>query len=331
MQVESVNAVEDSSIQDKEIPKVSVCVVAYNQEKYIAKCLQSILDQKTNFKFEVIVGDDASKDKTAEIINLYQKKHPEIFTAIIRNENIGATANVFSIYAMARGKYIAHMDGDDFALPGKLQRQFDALEANPSCTICSHDIVRIEDGKEYFKPAFSTEGVLIKSLADLYRRLPFFAHSSKMFLNNKNYNYFSQFDVNAIDFEIHIEQARHGDIIHICDFLGGYNAFVGISYTDGVINPALPAAKRRVFEYAINNGCKGLARKEIVKLYAKSILSFAYQSARLGNFVQCRAFALESMRIKLNSPLQFLILFASYFPRLCNISANIYYRFTRGR
>lgn len=120
------------------IPKVSVCVVTYNQEKYIRKCLQSIADQKTDFDFEVIVGDDASTDRTGEIVQEFAERYPKIFKAVLHKKNIGPTQNYFSVHNLARGKYISHLDGDDYCLPGKLARLASHLDANPDCAIVWH-------------------------------------------------------------------------------------------------------------------------------------------------------------------------------------------------
>lgn len=119
-------------------PKVSVCVVTYNHEKYIGKCLQSIVDQKTDFPFEVIVADDNSTDATAAILRDYAERYPDLIKPVLQEENIGPTQNYFSVHNRARGKYVAHLDGDDFCLPGKLARLVSYLDAHPDCRIVWH-------------------------------------------------------------------------------------------------------------------------------------------------------------------------------------------------
>ena len=115
--------------------KVSVCVVTYNQERYIAECLQSLVDQETNFNFEVIVSDDCSTDRTPEIIKDFQRRYPNIIKPILHKKNMGAYKNFIFVHKQAKGKYVAHMDGDDYALPGKLQIQADYLDHNAECNI----------------------------------------------------------------------------------------------------------------------------------------------------------------------------------------------------
>ena len=126
-------------------PKVSVCIVTYNQEKYIRQCLQSIVDQKTSFDFEVIVGDDASTDTTPKILLEFFENHADIFKVLIHDSNIGPTNNYLSVHDLAKGQYVAHIDGDDYALPGKIQAQSDVLDANEKITAVWHRVDYFDD------------------------------------------------------------------------------------------------------------------------------------------------------------------------------------------
>lgn len=110
--------------------KVSVCVVTYNQEKYIYQCLQSIVDQEVDFEIEVIVGDDCSTDRTPEIIANFANKYPLIIKNNRQCFNVGPFKNQIDICSKAQGDYIAHCDGDDYWLPGKLKAQILFLEKN---------------------------------------------------------------------------------------------------------------------------------------------------------------------------------------------------------
>ena len=124
---------------DKENIVVSVLCTAYNHEKYIRQCLDSFVMQKTNFKFEVIVHDDASTDNTANIIREYENKYPDIIKPIYQKENQYSKGVSLSkiICAKCRGKYVAFCEGDDFWTDElKLQKQVDALENNTECKCC---------------------------------------------------------------------------------------------------------------------------------------------------------------------------------------------------
>ena len=130
----------------KETVMVSVLTTAYNHAPYIAQALDSFLMQKTDFKFEVIVHDDASTDGTADIIRQYAEKYPEIIKPIFQTENQYSQGNSPYDYMdpYIRGKYIAQCEGDDYWCDkNKLQMQFDYMENHPECSYCfcnSYDV-----------------------------------------------------------------------------------------------------------------------------------------------------------------------------------------------
>lgn len=133
--------------------KLSICTVTYNQKDYIAKALDSFLMQKTNFKFQVIVGDDYSTDGTTEILKEYAEKYPDIIKPILREKNIGAALNSLDVYNHAKTKYVAICDGDDYWTDeNKLQKQVDFLENNPDYSICFHPACVKYEGFDYDKP-----------------------------------------------------------------------------------------------------------------------------------------------------------------------------------
>ncbi|WP_342088846.1 glycosyltransferase family 2 protein [Dyadobacter sp. OTU695] len=122
--------------------KVSVCVVTYNHEKFVAKMLDSILMQQTTFDFEIIVGDDLSKDNTRAILTDYQQRFPDKIRLLLHSKNLGLNGkfNALATFAAAKGEYIAQFDGDDYLLvPDKLQKQVDMMDANPHYSACFHN------------------------------------------------------------------------------------------------------------------------------------------------------------------------------------------------
>lgn len=133
---------------------VSVCCITYNQAEYIKDALDSFLMQKTNFKYEVIIHDDASTDGTTEIIKEYADKYPEIIKPIFEKENQyskGVKRILNFTFKVAKGKYIALCEGDDYwSSENKLQLQVDYMEKNPNCTLLFHNakIIDMIDGKE---------------------------------------------------------------------------------------------------------------------------------------------------------------------------------------
>lgn len=119
---------------------VTIYCLAYNHEKYIRDALEGFLNQKTNFKYEVIVHDDASTDGTANIIREYEDKYPDIIKGIYQKENqYKKNISIFNTYILpnVKGKYLASCEGDDYWIDNlKLQKQVDYLEEHPECTFC---------------------------------------------------------------------------------------------------------------------------------------------------------------------------------------------------
>lgn len=120
-------------------PLASIVCATYNHEDYIEQALKSFVSQKTDFPFEVVVGDDGSSDNTTDICQRYAEMYPGIIRHMLRNREVSVAYgfpgkyNGINSYRDCRGKYISICDGDDFfASPDTLQRQVDFLEANPN-------------------------------------------------------------------------------------------------------------------------------------------------------------------------------------------------------
>ncbi len=116
---------------------ISVIVLSYCHEKYIAQALESILSQETSLRYEVLVGDDASGDRTPEIIREYAEQYPDIITPVLREENVGANYNSWDLIRRTKGKYIATLEGDDFLVDSrKMQKQYEFLENHSEYVGC---------------------------------------------------------------------------------------------------------------------------------------------------------------------------------------------------
>ena len=119
--------------------KVSVWMTAYNHEKYLAQCLDSVLNQKTNFDFEIVLGEDCSKDRTREIVLEYHDKYPDIFSLFLPKKNIGMMEMDVATWSLCKGEYLALLNGDDYWTDeNKLQIQTDLLDNDPETVICFH-------------------------------------------------------------------------------------------------------------------------------------------------------------------------------------------------
>ena len=122
---------------------VSVLCTAYNHEKYLREALDSMVNQETDFAYEILVSDDVSTDSTPDIIRDYAARYPDKIRPFLLTENLysqGRDVYYEVFFPAARGKYTAFCEGDDFWTdPTKLQRQVDFLEAHPDYTACVHN------------------------------------------------------------------------------------------------------------------------------------------------------------------------------------------------
>lgn len=129
--------------------KVSVVVAVYNHEKYIEQALYSIMAQKTNFDFEVLIGEDCSTDNTRTILKNIEKKCPSNFQFFYRDENYGSEKNFNDLYERMQGEYFIVLEGDDYwTYEYKLQKQFDFLEKHKDYIACSHNVQVVNDKSE---------------------------------------------------------------------------------------------------------------------------------------------------------------------------------------
>lgn len=110
---------------------VSVCLITYNHEKYIVGAIESVLMQKTNFKFQLVIADDCSTDGNVRILMDYKHRYPDIINLILQETNVGPARNWIDLLSYPKSKYIAYFEADDYWTdPYKLQKQIDFLESN---------------------------------------------------------------------------------------------------------------------------------------------------------------------------------------------------------
>jgi glycosyltransferase involved in cell wall biosynthesis len=139
-------------------PLVSVAMIAYNHRPFIREALEGVLAQRRSFPIEIVISDDCSPDGTADIIDEYQARHPDLFVRRDPPRNVGLHANLSRVWTGCRGKYIAMLDGDDWwHSPHKLSTQIAFMEANPDCSISGHRVrlLQMEGNQEVELPADS--------------------------------------------------------------------------------------------------------------------------------------------------------------------------------
>ena len=252
-------------------PKVSVCVVTYNQEKYIGECLKSIVEQEVSFDFEVIIGDDCSTDGTREVISSFKKEYPQKIKTIFNEKNIGPTANYRKVHSSALGEYISHLDGDDYMLPGKLQKQVNYLDAHPECAVAYHR-VKVLDEKS---------GCMVDDLIDVatfppdgFKRNDILAigsigcHSSKMYRScamNIHYPF-----VEVLDYHVFVENLQYGNVGYLNEILGVYRANVGMMRNGDAIRKLL--LTHLVLFFKKYPECKSSISAHVIRLFLGDLL-----------------------------------------------------------
>jgi glycosyltransferase involved in cell wall biosynthesis len=142
--------------------KVSVMIITYNHQRFISQALESVLAQKVDFDYEIVVGEDCSTDGTREIVMDFHRRFPDRIVPLLRAHNLGSSGNMEATLAACRGQYLALLEGDDYwTSENKLKKQVDFLDAHPDYSLCCHRVQFLNeisaDGVEVFptRPAGS--------------------------------------------------------------------------------------------------------------------------------------------------------------------------------
>lgn len=237
-------------------------MITYNQGKYIAECLQSIIDQKTNFDFEIIIGDDSSSDATPEVIRNFAERHPNKIIPIFHTSKIGGTQNYVLTHLRATGEYVAHIDGDDIAYPGKLQRQAELLDQREGLALVWHIMNIFNDSGKiaaqthpHLSDVVDTKNI---TLRDILRFGPLGAASSVMYRRSLA-DYLSEIRNDTLDFYFAARIMERGGAERINDILGGYR-----------VNPVIETLSKRSSPYFRRSPMRRLYASHLVTLFNRN-------------------------------------------------------------
>lgn len=197
--------------------KVSVAMITYNHEEFIAKALDSVLLQETNFEYEIVIGEDCSTDNTRNIIIDYSKKYPGKLRLLLNETNLGMHRNGVETLQSCKGEYIAMLEGDDYwTSPVKLQKQVAFLDSHPECAICFHNVTEVyKDGDRESHSFIRNDCKEFYTVEDLLRK-NFIPTPSTMFRNGlvpKVPEWVSLLPMG--DWPLHILNALHGKVGYI--------------------------------------------------------------------------------------------------------------------
>jgi len=219
---------------------VSISCIAYNHEKYIEDAIEGFLMQKTNFRYEILLHDDASTDRTADIIRKYEMKYPEIIYPIYQKENQyskGVKVGKFN-RSRARGKYIALCEGDDYWIdPLKLQKQVGYMEKHPECSMCFHAAYKVNENKKkmrrHIRPAkrdkeFSVDEIIMGGGG-------LFSTNSVLYLGKNKINRPDFYNNAPIgDYPMAIYMALKGKVFYMDEFMSAYRVGNKKSWTNKI-------------------------------------------------------------------------------------------------
>lgn len=194
-----------------------------SQEKYIAAAIESLVSQKTSFKYEILINDDNSTDNTFEICKHYKNLYPDKIKVFRNPNNIGVIDNWIDILKKAAGKYIAVCEGDDFWISNdKLEKQVNILENNPNIAICYHRVKEINGNTNELIKLSNQEYKKISTIYDLAENN--FIYNVSCIYRNLHWNFPNWINSNlpTIDYPLHLLAALHGDIYFIEDCMAVY-------------------------------------------------------------------------------------------------------------
>lgn len=253
---------------------VSVFMVTYNHEKYLSEAIESVLMQKTNFSYQLIIGEDCSSDGTREIVRRYAEEHPTLIKAIFNPQNLGPGRNADTVFKECTGKYVAMCEGDDYWTdPHKLQKQVDFLEDNPDFAICFHNMQIVYEGNPHLNRISNTRQKEITTINNLARGN--YIHTASCIFRNNLYeipDWFHQCPVG--DYPLHLLNAQYGKIKFIDEIMGVYRVHKGGIWEnkDSSYRVAKWIEMLEIIRYKFN--------KEINNILNNSLCNYSFTLAR---------------------------------------------------
>lgn len=212
------------------MPKLSVCMITYNQEAYISLAIESVLMQRAGFDVELVIGEDCSTDRTREIVDDYAGEHPDVIRVLPSEKNLGGFANLVRTLAACQGEYIALLEGDDFwTAPDKLQKQVDFLDKHPDYALCFHNaLVLYQDGSRDSHPYHSKPVQETSTIEDLLGSRNFIPTCTVIFRRDC-FDGFPEWakTLRITDWLLHVLVSRHGKIRYMDEVMASYRIHPG--------------------------------------------------------------------------------------------------------
>ncbi len=325
----------------------TVLIITYNHERFIAEAIESVLAQETDFEYEIVISEDCSTDSTREIVQDFARRFPGQIRLVLSERNQNNNEVLARGLRIARGRYIALFDGDDYwTSPHKLQKQVDFLDLHRECSICFHNVNVVYDSDPTAQhPFFMGEPRVpvakpmpkpISTLSDIAAE-NFIPTCSVMF----RAGLFSDVpvwykDLAFGDWPLHVLNAEHGDIGYLDETLATYRIHSGGYWSNNLrFYRTIQELEQIIEAYETINRYVDRGRR---RRFHKNVVKFHYHAARLlceaDDYKRARGHA----RICFlgacipDSPRRIpmlLITLRAYFPRLYRRAREVRSRFAR--
>ncbi len=257
-------------------PIISVCIVSYNHEKFIEQSIRSALDQRGDFRLEILVGVDLSTDRTAMIVKQLADKHPDTIRSFISTERIGfGSTNYQSLLSRVTGQYITHLDGDDYWHPGKLQHQLDFMLAHPECTSV-YTNAEVVDSQGRRTGIFNNRQPPTFQLTYLLERGSFLPQSSMMY-RAEMLCHVGAITPPYIDYHFSLRLAMEGDVGYINHALIGYRG----DTTHSVRRSMNEHLRRQTWRAICSLRSEDVSKNSMLKAKSEFLRSTFFKSVRL--------------------------------------------------
>jgi glycosyltransferase involved in cell wall biosynthesis len=265
-------------------PKVSVCLITFQQEALIAQAIESVLSQATPFEVEVVIGEDASTDGTRAIVMEYARRFPAAVRLVLQAANRGLLRNFIDTFRACHGEYIALLDGDDYwTSPDKLARQAGFLDQHPDCSMCFHNVaVLLADGTFWEWNYNASDQKAFATIEDLLEINPI-ATCSAMIRRSSVPEFPSWYEtMRWEDWPLYMLLAEHGRIGYLPEIMGVYR-----NHGRGLWSGLAPAAQLEAkIEFLVKmDGLLGYRHRAAI---GESVVKYREELSRLHGRVSGR-------------------------------------------
>jgi glycosyltransferase involved in cell wall biosynthesis len=281
--------------------KVSVLMIAYNQEDFIAQAIRSALTQITDFDYEIVIGDDCSTDGTRDIVADIVRKHPSKIRPLFQEVHLGVNRNLVTTLKACTGQYVAVLEGDDYwTKQNKLQLQVDFLDSHPDYAICFHNVKVVYQDERFPSHLYHVDpqqetrtieellvGNVINTCSVMFRR----DHSNELP---------SRFcSLHMGDWPLHVLNAQYGKIGYLNEEMAAYRVHdKGVWSAIGRLRQLEIEADAMDFLYSFLNPPY---RRLAYPMLLKRLYHLSEEHGRMGDHKRAKGYLKRYLRIRLGA------------------------------